>query len=68
MISKYCPFLRNIDSLGDRGKKQFFKVASKCHPFPRNIDSLGDRAKKQVLGKNQFFQGDLKMSSFSPKY
>ena len=41
-------------------------VISKYRPFPRNIDSLGITAKNDFLGKNQFFHGDLKISSFSP--
>ena len=43
-------------------------VISKYRPFPRNIDSLGITAKNNFLGKNQFIQNDLKLSSFSPKY
>ena len=50
---------RRISATGKIGR---LKAISIYRYFPRNIDSLGDR------GKNQFFQGDLKISSFSPKY
>ena len=59
VISKRRPFLRNIDSLGITTKKRFFKQKS---------DSLGITAKNNFLGKNLFFQGDVKIASFSPKY
>ena len=68
VISKYRPFHRNIDSLGFTSKNKFFMVISQYRPFPRYIDSLGITAKTNFLGKNQFFQGDLKLSSFFPKY
>ena len=40
-------------------------MISKYRPFPRNVDSLGITAKNNFLGKNRFFHGDLKISSFS---
>ena len=40
-------------------------VISEYRHFPRNIDSIGITAKNNFLVKNQFFHGDLKISSFS---
>ena len=62
MISKYRAFPRNIDGIGDRAKKQFFRqksilisVISKYGHFPRNIDSLGDIAKKRFFRQKSIF-------------
>ena len=55
-----------------QAKINFFMVISKYCPLPRNIDNIGItvqalQPKNNFLGKNQFFQGDLKISSFSLK-
>ena len=45
-----------------------FQVISKYRYICRNVYSLQDKGKNYFLAKNKFFQGDLKISLFLPKY
>ena len=57
------------------GKKRFFRKKSIFTKWPQNIVIFPEiliaweiEPKHDYFGKNQFFQGDFKISPFSPKY
>ena len=61
LISKYCPFARNCDSLAKRDKndfmdkKNFFKMILKYRRFLQNVDSLGDGTNKRFFVRKSLF-------------
>ena len=72
MISVYRAFVRNDDSLGDRAKKGIFEENSEWSQY---IVLLSDimivweiQQKYEFLDKTNVFPGDLKISSFFPRF